>query len=59
MKPFTDNNFSVVQMKHFLFDKKKNIVVKGENAGCQHFLTFPQSFQKVSFMGSLRFGIMP
>ena len=24
---------------------KKNIVVKGENAGNQHFLIFPQSFQ--------------
>ena len=30
---------------------KENIVEKGENAGYQHFLHFPQSFQKVSFSG--------
>ena len=27
----------------------ENIVGKGENAGNQHFLHFPQCFQKVSF----------
>ena len=29
-----------------IFDKVENIVGKGENAGYQHFLLFPQWFQK-------------
>ena len=34
-----------------------NIVEKGENVGCQHFLLFPQYFQKASYSGSLKVGI--
>ena len=30
------------------FDRVENIVVKGENAGYQHFLLFPQCFEKAS-----------
>ena len=30
----------------------QNIVGKGENAGYQHFLLFPQCFQKATFPGS-------
>ena len=30
----------------------EKIVGKGENAGYQHFLLFPQSFQKASYTGS-------
>ena len=30
----------------FVFDRVENIVGKGENAGYQHFLLFPQCFQK-------------
>ena len=40
------------------FDSLENIVGKGENAGCQHFLLFPQSFQKALFSGSLKVGIV-
>ena len=29
------------------FDVAENIVGKEENAGCQHFLLFPQCFQKL------------
>ena len=36
----------------------ENIVGKGENAGYQHFLLFPQYFQKVSPLGSLKVGIV-
>ena len=36
--------------------KGKNIVGKGENAGHQHFLLFPQCFQKLSSTGSLKVG---
>ena len=32
-----------------LFDTAKNIVGKGENAGYQHFLLFPQCFPKALF----------
>ena len=32
-----------------VFDRVKNIVGKGENAGYQHFLIFPQCFEKASF----------
>ena len=46
-------------MKHWnWFGKGKNIVRKGENAGYQHFLLFPQCFQKSSVSGSLKVGIM-
>ena len=36
-----------------VFDCVENIVGKEENAGFQHFLFFPQRFQKASFSGSL------
>ena len=36
----------------------ENIVGKGENAGYQHFLLFPQCLQKVLFSGSLKIGIV-
>ena len=36
----------------------ENIVGKGENAGYQHFLPFPQCFQKPSLSGSLKVGIV-
>ena len=40
------------------FGKGKNIVGKGENAGYQHFLLFPQCFQKTPFSRSLTVGIV-
>ena len=36
----------------------ENIVGKEENAGYQHFLLFPQCFQKVSLSGSLKVWIV-
>ena len=38
----------------FGLGRAENIVGKGENAGNQHFLLFPQSFQKASFSRSLK-----
>ena len=38
------------------FDREENIVRKGENAGYQHFLLFPQCFEKVSLCGN---GLIP
>ena len=62
-------NFILVQIQNFCrwqnkCDRKfvmgwqENIVGKGENAGYQHFLLFLQCFQKVSFTGLLKVGIM-
>ena len=36
-------------MKICIFDRVENIVGKGENAGYQHLLLFPHSFEKASF----------
>ena len=33
-----------------VYDRIENIVGKGENAGYQHFLLVPQSFQKAFFL---------
>ena len=45
-------------MMPYVFDRVENIVGKGENAGYQHFLLFPQCYQKLSFSGSLRIVIV-
>ena len=37
-----------------VLERVENIEGKGENAGYQHFLLFPQYFQKTSFSGSLK-----
>ena len=34
-----------------VFDRVENIVGEGENAGYQHFLLFPQCFQKGFYLG--------
>ena len=35
---------------NFVLGRVENIVEKGENAGCQGFLLFPQCFQRASFL---------
>ena len=35
----------------FTFGRIENVVGKGENAGYQHILLFPQCFQKLFFPG--------
>ena len=42
----------------FVFDRIENIVAKGENAGNQHFLFFPQCFQKPFYSGLLKVRIV-
>ena len=37
----------------FFFDRVENIVGKGENAGYQYFLLFPQCFQNMFYSGLL------
>ena len=49
LKALTDNKFNIVKMMISVFDRVENIVEKGENAGYQQFLLFPQCFPKPSF----------
>ena len=49
LKAFGDDQLNV--------DRAEN-TVKGENAGFQHFLLFPQCFPKPSSLGSLKVGIV-
>ena len=54
LKAFADSNINVNQELKFALGKVENIVGKAENAGNQHFLLFPQSFQKALSTGSLK-----
>ena len=45
-KALADDELSVTKVMSYGFDMVENIVEKGENAGYQHFLLFPQCFQK-------------
>ena len=58
LKAFADDNFNVVQMSQYFYDRVENFMRKGENAGCQDFILFPQCFQKVSFPRSLKVRIV-
>ena len=61
LKAFADNRISMKQKLKFDMEKVENIVGKVENAGYQsnqHFLLFPQCFQKASFSGSFKVGIV-
>ena len=48
---------NVTEKLKVLLGRVENIVGKGENAGYQHFLLFPQCFQKPSVSGSLNLGL--
>ena len=41
-----------------VFDRVENIVGKGENAGHQHFLLFPQCFEKGFFPRDVSKGVI-
>ena len=58
LKPFADNKLNAAVMMISLFDRVENTVEKGENAGYQHFLLFPQRFPKAAFFGSLKVRIV-
>ena len=45
-------------MTIYVAERVENIVKKGENAGNQHFLLFPQCFQKHSAQGSLNLALV-
>ena len=44
LKPFADDILTVTQNIKSVFHRIENNVGKGENAGYQHFLLFPQCF---------------
>ena len=58
LRAFADDKIKVLKKTIFVFDRVENIVGKGENAGYQHFLLFPQCFQKASFQRSVKVGIV-
>ena len=49
MKAFVDDKLNITKMTISSFDRVENTLGKGENAGYQHFLLFPQCFPKPSF----------
>ena len=49
-KAFADDKLNVAKIMNSVFDRIENIVGKGENAGYQHFLLFPQCFEKDFFL---------
>ena len=50
-KAFADDKLNVGAIMISVFDTVENIVGKGENAGYQDFLLFPQCFQKALSQG--------
>ena len=57
-KAFADDKSNSAKIMISVFNRVENIVGKGENAGYQHFLLFPQCFHKASSPGSLKVGIV-
>ena len=55
---FVDDKVNATQNLKFVLGRVDNIVGKGENGGYQHFLFFPQCFQKHSSTGLLKVGIV-
>ena len=58
MKAFADNKINGAEMMISHPDRVENIAGKGENAGYQQFFLFPQCFQKLSFSGLYKVGIV-
>ena len=58
LKAFADDKLNATQKLKFAFGRVENNVGKGENAGYQHFVLFPQCFQNASLAGSLRVEIV-
>ena len=54
LEVFADDNSNVAKMINFVFGKREIIMGKGENAGYQHFLFFPQCITKCFFLGFIK-----
>ena len=57
-KAFADDKINVTSKLKFVLGMEENIVGKGENAGNQHFLLFPQCFKEAFFTEVLKVGIV-
>ena len=57
-KTFADDKINVTYKQKPFVKWEETIVGKGENAVFQHFLLFPQCFQKASFPGLLKIRIV-
>ena len=57
-KAFADDKIILTQKLKFMLRRVENIVGKGENAGHQQFLLFPQCFQNLSFPEVLKVWIV-
>ena len=51
LKALADDKMNVTEKLKFVRGRVKTIVENGENAGYQHFLLFPQCFQKSGMCG--------
>ena len=49
LRGLREDKSKMAETLEFILDKVENIVGKGENADCQHFLLFPQCFSKCCF----------
>ena len=58
LKAFADDQLIIARMMISLLDRVENTMGKGENAGYQYFLLFPQCFPKPSSLGLLKVGIV-
>ena len=54
VKAFPDDKLNAIKEWKFVLGREDNIVGKREKAGNQHFLFFPQLFQKASFTEVLK-----
>ena len=57
-KAFADDIIILTKELKFVLGRVENIVEKGENVGYQHFLLFPQCFQKLFILEVLKVGIV-
>ena len=58
LKALADDKINAIKPLKFVLGRLEKIVGNGQNAGYQHFLLFPQCFQKASFSGLLKVGIV-
>ena len=61
LKAFADGKIKETEKLKFVWGisgRVENIVGKGENAGYQHFLLFPQCFKKTSITGTIKVWIV-
>ena len=51
LKAIADDKLNVTENLKFISGRVENIAEKGQNAGFQNFLLFPQRFQSLFFQG--------